>query len=81
MRAQRLEQRGDRLGDRAVVAPNVKRPQQIQCISDLDRGRTEGRPIDHLHWIKMASIEGAIAVDMLPESKESPVAKCEKRPA
>ena len=79
MRAQRLEQRDDRLGDRAVVAPNVERPQQIQCISDLDGGRIEGRAVDHLHWIEAATLQSTLAVDILPERKEGPRRQVRKR--
>ena len=79
MRAQRLEQRGDRLGDRAVVAPNVERPQQIQCVSDLDGGRIEGRAVDHLHWIEAATLQSTLAVDILPERKEGPRRQVRKR--
>ena len=37
VRAQCLKQRGDCLGDRPMIAPDVKEPQDIECVSDLDR--------------------------------------------
>ena len=39
MRPQGLEQHGDGLGDRAVVAPDVKPPQEFESVGDFHRDR------------------------------------------
>ena len=37
VRAHGLKQRGDCLGDRPIIAPDVKEPQDIERVGDLDR--------------------------------------------
>jgi hypothetical protein len=39
MRPQGLEQHGDGLGDRVVVAPDVKLPQEGESVGDFHRDR------------------------------------------
>ena len=74
----RLKQCGDRLGDRAMVTPNVKEPQQIQCIGNFDGGGIQLLAIDRLYRIETPGLQSALAVDTLPESEEGLVAQCEK---
>ena len=45
------------------------------------RGRIESGPVDRAHRIEAAGLERAVAVDMLPKSKEGLVAQREERPA
>ena len=78
VRAHRLKQRGDCLGDRAIVAPDVKESQDIERIRDLDRGGVESRTIDHAHRIEPAGLEVAVVAHLLPEDEESLIANSEE---
>ena len=78
VRAHRLKQRGDRLGDRAIVAPDVKQSQDIERIRNLDRGGVERRTIDHPHWIEPAGLEGAVLAHLLPKNEERLIANSEE---
>ena len=78
VRAHRLKQRGDRLSDRAIVAPDVKESQDIERIRDLDRGGVQRRTIDHAHRIEPAGLEVTVVAHLLPEDEESLIANSEE---
>lgn len=64
-----------------MIAPNVKKSQEIQRIRNLNRGTIEGCAFDRVHWIEATSFECTVTVDILSESEESFVAKRKKRAA
>ena len=80
MRPHGFQQHGDGLGNRAVVAPDVKPPQELQGVGDLDGGRIKSCPVDGVRRIEAASLQSAVTVGILPKSKEGLVAEREERP-
>ena len=82
VRAHGFEQHGDRLGDRAVVAPDVKPPQELQRVGDLDarQDRAQSGRSACIGWRRRV-FSSAVDVDILPESEERLVAEREERPA
>jgi hypothetical protein len=79
MGADSFQQHCDGLGDRAAVAPQMKIPQKLKSVDDLDGGRVKSRPVDHLHWVETADLKNAVAVGELPKGEEGLVAESEER--
>ena len=81
MGAHRLEQHRDRLGDRAVIAPDMELRQQSQCVGDLDAQSHQvpsGRP--HAWDAGDGLCSSPFGIHILPEGEKSIVAESEERP-
>jgi hypothetical protein len=81
MRAQSLKERGNGLGDRPIIASNVKESQNVERVGDLDLREIEIGSIDYVCGIETANLDVAVAADLLPKDKERFIGDSEKRPS
>jgi hypothetical protein len=79
MRAHGFEQHGDSLGNRAMVAPDVKPSEEGESVGNLDCSRIQRGAVDRVHRMQAAGGQRAVAVDILPKGKERLVAEREER--
>jgi hypothetical protein len=81
MRTDAVEQPGDRLRDRAAVAPDMQFPQQVEGVGNLGRRGRDRGSIDQPHRVQAALSRRTVRHGVLAEKEQRLVAQREKRPA